>query len=450
MHPYIPNGVDERIDMLKAIGKNNWDELFSEIPEALKLKNGLNMEDGLPEADVIQRMKALAAKNTGIEKLTCFMGAGAYDSYIPVAVKHISGRSEFYTAYTPYQPEISQGTLQCIFEFQTMICELTGMDAANASMYDGATAVAEAAFMAHGINNKKKVIVSKGLHPESRQVLKAYAVNHDLEIIEAPLKDGITDLTALEALVDDQTSAVILQNPNFLGQVEHHAEAIGQAAKAKKALFVVTVSDALSLAIAKTPGELGADICVGDGQAFGNGLNYGGPYVGFMATTTKHVRKLPGRICGESKDLDGKRAYVLTLQAREQHIRREKATSNICSNQGLMALTATVYLSLLGKVGLKDTALQSASKTRALKKALEDAGVKVITQGHFFREFAIELTKDYNEVMTALRNKGFLGGYSLNKEYPEFGNAMLLCVTEKRSQAEIEAFATAIKEILEV
>lgn len=450
MHPYIPNGVDERIDMLKAIGKNNWDELFSDIPEALKLKNGLNLEDGLPEADVIQAMKAIAAKNIGVEKLTCFMGAGAYDSYIPVAVKHVIGRSEFYTAYTPYQPEISQGTLQCIFEFQTMICELTGMDAANASMYDGATAVAEAAYMAHGINNRKKIVVSKGLHPESRQVLEAYSHNLDLEIVEAPLKDGVTDLEAIQALIDDQTSSVILQNPNFLGQVEVHAEAIGQAAKAKKALFTISIQDALSLAIAKTPGALGADICVGDGQAFGNGLSYGGPYVGFMATTTKHVRKLPGRICGESKDLDGKRAYVLTLQAREQHIRREKATSNICSNQGLMALTATVYLSLLGKQGLKDTALQSASKARVLKADLEAAGIKVLTKGHFFREFVVELGKDYTEVMTALRNKGILGGYSLTKEYPELGNAMLVCVTEKRSQAEIEAFASALKEILEV
>ena len=437
MHPYIPNGKREREEMLAYIGAKNVMELFADIPKDLQLKNGIDIPDGLTELEVSVRLNELANKNTSCQNVTCFMGAGAYDSFIPSAVKHVVSRSEFYTAYTPYQPEISQGTLQGIFEFQTMICELTGMDVSNASMYDGASASAEAALMAVGINKKKKVIASRSMHPETRKVLKTYLKFRDIEFVEAPIRNGKTDIDALRELVDGDTGAVLVQNPNFFGIIEDGIE-IGKIVHATKALYIVSVADALSLAVLKSPGELGADITVGEGQAFGMELGYGGPYLGFMATTDKYLRKLPGRICGETKDVDGKRAYVLTLQAREQHIRREKATSNICSNHALCALIATVYLSLMGKEGLKDAAIHSGLKSRYLKDGLDKVGFKSLFKGDFFREFAVMLPMKAEEVNSLLLSNGILGGYDLGKDYPEYKGSMLLCTTEKRTKEEMD------------
>lgn len=448
MHPYIPNGTEDRKRMLETLGLDSEEALFTDIPEALRLKGGIPIPPGMAEHDVLKTIRALADMNTSADQLPCFLGAGAYDSFVPSAVRHITGRSEFYTSYTPYQPEISQGTLQAIFEYQSMICQLTGMEVSNASMYDGASACAEAAMMATAVNGRKKVLVSRGVHPETRRVLATYGHFQGRELVEVPLKDGVTDLEALAALTDETVSAVIVQNPNFLGYVEPVQEA-GQTAHDKKALLVVSVSDALSLALLKTPGELGADIVVGEGQCFGNGLSFGGPYLGFMATTTKHMRKMPGRICGQSVDLDGRRSFVLTLQAREQHIRRDKANSNICSNQGLNALTATAYLTLMGREGLRDAAMQSVSKTRYLMESLKAVGIEPLVDRPFFREFPVKLAKKGDDVTQSLLKAGFIGGYNLAAAYPELGDAMLLCVTEKRTRAEIDGLVAALKAALE-
>lgn len=448
MHPYIPNGLDDKQKMLSALGLGTEEALFTDIPESLRLKGGIPMDRGLSELEVMDVLKGLSDLNADTTALPCFLGAGAYDSFIPSAVKHIVGRSEFYTSYTPYQPEISQGTLQAIFEYQTMICELTGMEVSNASMYDGASACAEAAMMATGINGRKRIVVSKGVHPETRQVLATYAHFQGKELVEVPLADGITDLAALADLVNDQTAAVIVQNPNFLGYLEP-VQAAGQLAHEKKGLLVVSVSDALSLALLKTPGEQGADIVVGEGQCFGNGLSYGGPYLGFMATTTKNMRKMPGRICGQSVDLEGKRSFVLTLQAREQHIRRDKANSNICSNQGLNALTATAYLTLMGKEGLQEAARQSMSKARYLQESLKAIGLEIQYDRPYFREFPVKLPKGYDGISKSLLEAGFIGGFSLDTAYPELGESMLLCTTEKRTRAEIDGLVAALKAIVE-
>lgn len=450
MNPYIPNGAKERETMLGFMGKTHIDELFTEIPSNLRLHRPLNIADGASEYDVLKQVRALASENIGVGSKTCFLGAGAYDSFVPSVVDQMILRSEFYTAYTPYQPEISQGTLQAIFEFQTMICELTGMDTANASMYDGPTAVAEGALMMTTATNRNRVFVSEGVSPEARQVLATYLVYRGIEVVTVPLVNGTTDKSFVEANFDKTVAGVIVQNPNFLGLVEKDAQAIGDIAHESKGLYTIYVGDALSLAVCKTPSSLGADIAVGEAQSFGASLAFGGPYLGFMAASSKQVRKLPGRIVGQSLDADGKRAFVLTLQAREQHIRREKATSNICSNQGLIALVATIYLSMLGKEGLREAAIQSASKLQYLKGKLAEIGVTPAIDAHAFREMAFVLPKPVAEINDKLIEKGFIGGYDLSAEYPSLGNAMLLCTTEKRSKEEIDAFVLALKDLMEV
>ncbi len=450
MNPYIPNGLIERKKMLEFMGKADIESLFTEIPKNLRLDRPLNLADGASEFDILKQIRGLAAMNKGTSHNVCFLGAGAYDSFVPSAVDQLILRSEFYTAYTPYQPEISQGTLQAIFEFQTMICELTGMDTANASMYDGPTAVAEAALMMTSATNRNKVFVSEGVSPEARQVLETYLVYRDIEIVTVPLVNGITDKAFVEANFDKTAAGVIVQNPNFLGFVEKDAAAISEVAHGVKGLSTIYVGDALSLAIAKTPASLGADIAVGEAQSFGASIAFGGPYLGFMAASSKQVRKLPGRIVGQTVDVDGKRAFVLTLQAREQHIRREKATSNICSNQGLIALVATIYLSMLGKEGLREAAIQSGSKMQYLKTQLASIGVTPAVDGPVFREMPFVLSKPVSQVNDALIEQGFIGGFDLSKDYPSLGQAMLLCTTEKRSKEEIDAFVSALKKILEV
>lgn len=450
MNPYIPNGDHEKQVMLEYMGKSQIDELFVEIPDNLKLKRPLNLPDGAAEFDILKDVRALAKENVGVTDYACFLGAGAYDSFIPSAVDQLISRSEFYTAYTPYQPEISQGTLQAIFEFQTMICELTGLESANASMYDGPTAVAEAALMMSASTNRSRVMVSEGVSPQARGVLETYLKYRNIEVITVPLVNGLTDKAFIEANFDKTVAGVLVQNPNFLGLIEKDAQAIGDVAHASKGLFSLYIGDALSMAIGKTPAALGADIAIGEAQSLGTPLAFGGPYIGFMAANGKQLRKLPGRIVGQSVDADGKRAFVLTLQAREQHIRREKATSNICSNQGLNALMTTIYLSMLGKEGLREAAVQSGSKLQYLKTKLAEIGVKPAVEGHAFRELPFVFNTDIAALNEKLLEKGFIGGYDLSKDYPQLGQAMLLCTTEKRSKAEIDAFVLAVKNALEV
>ncbi|AOY75262.1 aminomethyl-transferring glycine dehydrogenase subunit GcvPA [Clostridium formicaceticum] len=445
MHRYIPNTKNDTNIMLESIGVKSIEDLFQDIPKELRLERALNLASPLAETELIKHMKNLSDKNKSIGELTCFLGAGAYDHYIPSIIKHLAMRSEFFTAYTPYQPEISQGTLQAIFEYQTMICNLTGMDITNASMYDGATATLEAAMMAVENTKRKTLLVSKTVHPEVRKVLHTYMKFRDVKMIEISMAEGVTDLDHLKSVMDTDTAGVILQSPNFFGAIED----LGEAEKIihQNKAMLIHYADPISLGILKSPGELGADIVVGEGQSLGNPLNFGGPYLGFLATTSKLVRKIPGRIVGQSEDVDGKRAFVLTLQAREQHIRRYKATSNICSNQGLNALIATIYLVTMGKKGLKEVAMQSTQKAHyALKQMTKSGKFKPLFHQPFFKEFAVSSEISSKQVNQELMKHGILGGYALDQEYPELENGLLFCVTEKRTKEEIDKLV----EILEV
>lgn len=446
MHRYIPNTNEDRKEMLETIGVETINDLFNDIPEEVKLNRELNLEEALSEIEVENKMKALGNKNKSLDDLTCFLGAGAYDHFIPGIIKHITSRSEFYTAYTPYQPEISQGTLQVIFEYQTLISNLTGMDVANASMYDGPTAAAEAAIMSASATKRDKIVISKSVDPQIRKVVKTYMKYRDIEVIEVDIKDGVTDIESLKSLVDKNTAGVLVQNPNFFGIIEDlsEVETITHEVKAKLIDYV----DIISLGILKSPGEQGVDIVVGDGQPLGNGLNFGGPYLGFMATTKKLVRKIPGRVVGQTVDVDGKRAFVLTLQAREQHIRRYKATSNICSNQALNALVATIYLTTLGKQGLKEVANQCLNKAHYAHKKLTESGkYKPLFNKPFFKEFALISDNSSEDVNTKLLKNNILGGYELGKDYDEFKNGLLFAVTEKRTKGEIDNLADIMEVI---
>ena len=394
MFPYIPNTDQDVKKMLDVLGLVSVDQLFEDVPESVRLNRRLNLDGPLSEPEVTKRIKGIARKNQSTDDLVCFRGAGAYDHAIPSVVHHLISRSEFYTAYTPYQPEISQGTLRAIFEFQTMIANLTGLDVSNASMYDGATATAEAAMLAAGSQKGDTVVISETVNPQVREVVKTYMRFNNITVKEVPADaNGLTDQNALKEAMGEHVVAVIIQTPNFFGNIEDATLATALA-KANKALMIMNV-DPISLGLLKTPGEYGADIAVGEGQPLGNALNFGGPYLGFMAADKKHMRKLPGRIAGQTVDLDGKRAFTLTLQAREQHIRREKATSNICSNQALNALAATIYMGLLGRDGLKEVAEQSAKKAYYLKKKLIETGkFRSVYDGPFFREFVLETDLD--------------------------------------------------------
>lgn len=437
MSRYIPNTRKQQKDMVRDIGYSSIEELFGDIPKKIRLDKELTIQGPMAEMELMGHMKEMASTNKHTGEYTCFLGAGAYDHYIPAAIDHIVSRAEFYTAYTPYQPEISQGTLQAIFEFQTMICELTGMDVANASMYDGATAVAESILMACQATRKDKVVVAKSLHPEYRQISATYARFQDISVEELGYRDGMIDMEALEKSITPDTAAVVIQSPNFFGIIEDIGE-IAELAHKNKALLIACV-DPISLAILKSPGELGADIVVGEGQSLGNPLSFGGPYLGFFATTKKLMRKMPGRIVGETTDRDGNRGFVLTLQTREQHIRREKATSNICTNQALNALIATIYLSLLGKEGLKEVAYQSLQKSHYLYDRLVDTGLfKPIFNGPFFKEFLLKSTIPIDKLNTYLLKQGIIGGYSIDRVYPELDGGWLIAVTEKRTRQEMD------------
>lgn len=446
MNNYLPITAEDKDIMLKAIGVNSVDDLFEDIPKEVRLERSLNINKGMSELEVEAYIKQITDLNRGCDDLVCFLGAGAYDHYIPSVIKHLVSRSEFYTAYTPYQAEISQGTLQAIFEYQTMIANLTGMDAANASMYDGATACAEAAQMAVDATRRKSVIISKTVHPETRKVLKTYSKFKKLNLIEIDEADGVTCIDKLKSELNKDIAAVIIQTPNFFGIIEELSE-IEKLVHQNKSLLIVSC-DPISLGILKNPGEYGVDIVVGEGQSLGNNLNYGGPYLGFLATTNKNLRKMPGRIVGETVDKEGKRGFVLTLQAREQHIRRDKASSNICSNQGLNALISLIYLTTLGKKGIKEVAEQSLQKAHYTFNELTKSGkYKGVFNKPFFKEFVLTSPNSVEEVNKVLLQNKIIGGYDIGKEYPLYKNSMLICVTEKRTKDEINKLADVLEGI---
>lgn len=437
VHRYLPMTEQDRKDMLATIGVESVDELFSDIPESVRFQGLYNIREAKSESALLKELKQLAAKNEDTDSNVSFLGAGVYNHYKPVIVDHVISRSEFYTAYTPYQPEISQGELQAIFEFQTMIAELTGMDLANSSMYDGGTSLAEAGMLAAGHTRRKKLLVSEAIHPEYRDVVATYAYGQSIEIVLVPTNNGVTDIEQLKELIDDNTAGVMVQYPNFFGQVED-LQTLGEITHEAKGLFIVSANP-LALGILTPPGKLGADITVGDAQVFGIPESFGGPYCGYFATTTKLMRKVPGRLVGETVDQEGRRGYVLTLQAREQHIRREKATSNICSNQALLALAASVAMTALGKKGVQEMAKQNIVKTRYAKNAFEAAGFTVPFQGAHFNEIVVKTNKAVSDINKQLIEDGIIGGFDLGRTYPELENHVLLAVTELRTKEEIDA-----------
>ncbi|MYL28898.1 aminomethyl-transferring glycine dehydrogenase subunit GcvPA [Halobacillus halophilus] len=437
---YLPMTETDKKEMLETIGVQKSEELFADIPERVRFQGDLNIKPPKNEYQLMKELSDMAGQNVNLKSHTSFLGAGVYDHYIPSIVDHVISRSEFYTAYTPYQPEISQGELQAIFEFQTMICELTGMDVANSSMYDGGTALAEAVNLAAGQTKKKKVLVSRAVHPESLAVIHSYAKGPGVEIVEIDHKEGLTDLEQLEQHLDEDTAGVVVQYPNFFGQVEP-LESIRSLVDQQKKTMMITSSNPLALGYLTPPGTFGADIVVGDAQVFGIPAQYGGPHCGYFATTKKLMRKVPGRLVGQTVDEDGRRGFVLTLQAREQHIRRDKATSNICSNQALNALAASVALSSIGKQGLKKMAAMNIKKTLYMKQQLQAQGIDVLYKGAFFNELVIRLKKPVKEINQRLLEKGFIGGYDLGRTDERLSDCMLVAVTEIRTKVEIDTFA---------
>ncbi|TLS36351.1 aminomethyl-transferring glycine dehydrogenase subunit GcvPA [Pseudalkalibacillus caeni] len=441
-HRYLPMTEQDRKEMLETIGINSTEELFADIPESVRFKGELNVEKQLFEPELIKYMSSLANKNDNMLENVSFLGAGVYDHAIPSVVDHVIRRSEFYTAYTPYQPEISQGELQAIFEFQTMICELTGMEVANSSMYDGPTALAEAGLLSAGQTRKNKILVSKAVHPESRAVIQTYAKGQHLEVVEIDAEGGKTNLEALEQAMDEETACVMVQYPNFFGQIED-LDKVEKIAHSQKSMFVVSANP-LSLGLLTPPGQFGADIVVGDAQPFGIPAQFGGPHCGYFAVTKKLMRKVPGRLVGQTTDEEGRRGFVLTLQAREQHIRRDKATSNICSNQALNALASSVAMSALGKTGVKVMAKQNLTKAHYASNEFKKAGLELVYEGPFFNEFVVRLAKPVKEVNQNLISKGIIGGYNLGRNYPELENCMLIAVTEQRTKAEIDTLVAEL------
>lgn len=442
--PYIPHTDFDRRQMLATIGAHSIDELFREIPEKLRVQPGsLNLPPALDEPRLMAHLWELSKKNVNLADVTCFLGAGIYDRYIPASVGAVISRGEFLTAYTPYQPEASQGYLQAIYEFQTMVAELYGMDLANASMYDGATAMAEAAIMATGIKHRDKVAVSEAVHPHYRQVLATYCWSMGIEIVTLPAVDaGFTRLDPVEG-----AACVIVQYPNFFGAIED-LSAVRHFADVNDSLMIV-VADPIACALLKPPGAYGADIVVGEGQPMGVPMGLGGPMVGLFTTKKSLIRQIPGRIVGRTKEAHGDRpGYVMTLRTREQDIRREKATSNICTNEALMALAATVYMIALGKNGMRSVAETSVRNAQYALKQLESAGAKLRYATKFFDEFVLELPRDPSAVRDALLEKGILAGLPLGPYYGDLENCLLVAVTELRTREQIDYFASALKEVL--
>ena len=436
MASYVPSTKEERQEMLRTVGVSDYWDLYRDVPAEMYLEKGLNLPSGMSELEVRRKMAAMAAKNKVFS--TVLRGAGAYDHYIPSIVKYIPAKEEFLTAYTPYQAEMSQGILQSIFEYQTDICELTGMDVSNASVYDGATAAAEAAAMCR--DRKRRVtLISGTAHPDVIQTVKTYCYGTGDELRIIPAKDGKTDISAMKELLTGDVASVYIQQPNFYGQFED-AETIGRLVHENGSVYIMGCNP-IALAIMKTPKDCGADIAVGEGQPLGMPLSYGGPYLGFMAATEKYMRKLPGRIVGQTVDSAGNRAYVLSLQAREQHIRREKASSNICSNEALCALTAGVYMAAMGPEGMAQAAKQSMAKAHYLADALcSIPGVSLVYTGDYFHEFVTAMPRA-EEVLEALGKAGILGGLPIEE-------GVLWCATEKVSKAELDRTVAVVKEVL--
>jgi len=441
---YLPLTDAERKEMLSAAGAATVEDLFADIPANVRLQREMNLPPALAEREALLHLAALAGRNKNSIDCISFLGAGIYDHFTPSAVKHVTGRSEFYTSYTPYQAEISQGVLQAIFEYQTMICELTGMDVANASLYDGATALAEGAIMACGSTRREKVLVSRTVNPFYRQVLGTYLSSRGLQLEEVPMLDGETDLIKLEGLIGSDIAAFILQRPNFFGILEN-VDKVADILHAKGALLIMSV-DPLSLPLVGAPAEYGADIVAGEGQGLGNSPSFGGPLLGFFASTDKLIRRMPGRIVGETVDKEGNRGFVLTLQTREQHIRRERATSNICSNQALNALAAAVYMACLGPEGMKEVAFQCLQKSAYAREKISSLGnYSIAFNGTHFKEFAVKVPGGARALNAELLKSNILGGFDLTPYYPELKNTILFCVTENRTKEEIDMLVRVLE-----
>jgi glycine dehydrogenase subunit 1 len=433
----------DRERMLAAIGVSSVEELFEDIPEGVRLKRELQLPDGKSETEVFDELAALAARNSHADGEITFLGAGMYDHYVPALVDAITQRSEFLTPYTPYQPEISQGGLQAMFEFQTAISELTGLPVSNASLYEGPSSVAAAAYLAKLETGRSQFVVSRALHPHARETLSTYCAGFGAEVVEVPLDAGATDADALADAVGENTAAVFLQQPNFLGAVED-LELLAPIAKRTGALAIVTV-DALTLGVLKPPGDFGVDIALGEGQQLGNRLDYGGPSFGFFAARDEYIRRMPGRIAGETVDADGRRGFVLTLQTREQHIRRERATSNICTSQALNALAGVVYLSWLGRRGIVELGELVAQRAAYARRRLSEIeGVELLHEQPVVREFALRLEAPVDAVLGRCAEAGMNAGYSLGSTYPEFAGGLLVAITERRSKADIDRLADVL------
>jgi glycine dehydrogenase subunit 1 len=440
---YLPQTEADREAMLAAIGAQSMEDLLVTIPRQLRGVK-LDIPAGHSEWDVQRQLARLAGRNKPLTQQRSFLGAGTTLRYRPAAVDHVASRSEFFTAYTPYQPEISQGTLQAIFEFQTMVCALTGLDVANASMYDGSTAAGEAALMAVRVTRRRKVLVSQTLHPEYAAVVRTYAWGPGIEIVTVPHKDGGIDLGALETLLDPDVAGLIVQVPNAFGGLEP-VDRIAEKVKAAGGLFIV-VADPVSLGVLEAPGRYGADVCVGDAQAFGNAVSFGGPHVGFMACKEALLRQLPGRICGQTTDDRGQTCFTLTLQTREQHIRREKAASNICTNQALNALVATVHMALLGKEGVRDVARVSLQRSHFLAERISQIpGYSLAFGIAFFNEFVVKTERPAAEVAAALEQRGIVAGLPLSRWFPDLTHHLLVTVTETNAPEDLDAYVEALK-----
>jgi len=445
---YISLSDTDKREMLERAGAASPEDFFQGIPEDFRLGRTLDVPDGLTEPELLVFMENLASKSD-YGRCLSFLGAGAYRHVIPTVVETLSSRGEFLTPYTPYQPEVSQGTLQVIFEYQTLICQLTGMDIANASLYDGASAAAEAVLMASRVNGRPKILLPRSLHPHYRRVIETYTRNTDLELLEAGYgDDGRLDLRDLESKIDDRTTAVLIQSPNYFGVVED-LEAVSGLAHARKALTVAVAAEAVSLGLLEAPGRLGADIAAGEGQSFGLPLGFGGPYLGFLGCSRDFLRQLPGRLAGMTDDAEGRRGFVLTLSTREQHIRREKATSNICTNQAWCALRAAIFLETMGHDGLRELAAQNIHKARyALETLSAIPGVGPRFSGRAFNEFVLRLPKSWEAVDKGLRSRNILAGVGLEKDFPELKDCLLVNVTEAHSRADIDRLASSLREVL--
>jgi glycine dehydrogenase subunit 1 len=448
--PYIYNTPEDQREMLQAIGAASIDELFAPIPDELQLKRPLDLPPALSEMELDQHLRQLAGLNQHAGVKVCFLGGGSYDHFVPAVCDVIGSRSEFYTSYTPYQAEASQGNLQVMFEYQSLITRLTGMDVANSSLYDGASAAAEAVLMAlHAGGERKKVVVPSSLHPEYRQTIATYLENLDAELVTFKCPRGVIDAEELAGAIDHKTAAVLVQQPNFFGCVED-ADAIAAAAK-KVGALVIAVFDPISLGILKRPGDYGANIAVAEGHTMGTPMSYGGPYLGVMACDQALVRRMPGRIVGETKDRRGKKCYVLTLQTREQHIRRDKATSNVCTNQALFAVRASVYLAQMGPQGLHETANLCLQKSRYLAERLcENDQFSMAFEAPAFKEFVIrDAENDVNALLRSASDAGFFAGLPLGRWYPELGDCFLVAVTEKRTKSEMDGLAMALTRVFD-